>query len=79
MLLFGSIASSGLRNVVEAGVNYSDKRNLAIASVIMSAGIGGLGLQIALGKSTMFSIQGVALATVLGLILNFILPLDKNK
>ena len=79
MLLFGSIASSGLRNVVEVGVNYSDKRNLAIASVIMSAGIGGLGLQIALGKSTMFSIQGVALATVLGLILNFILPLDKNK
>lgn len=78
MMLFGSIASSGLRNVVEAGVDYSDRRNLTIASVIMVAGIGDLGLQFALGKNLMFAIEGVAFATVLGVILNLVLPKDAN-
>jgi uracil permease len=35
MLLFGTIASSGLRTLVDAGVNYEDKRNLTISSVIL--------------------------------------------
>ena len=35
MLLFGTIASSGLRTLVDAGVNYEDKRNLKISSVIL--------------------------------------------
>lgn len=78
MMLFGSIASSGLRNIVEAGVDYSNKRNLAIASVVMTTGIGSLALQFALGQNLMFAIEGVALAAVLGVILNLILPDDKT-
>lgn len=77
MMLFGSIASSGLRNIVEAGVDYSNKRNLAIASVVMVAGIGSLALQFSLGKSLMFAIEGVALAAVLGVVLNLVLPKEK--
>lgn len=74
MMLFGLIASSGLRNIVSANVDYSHKRNLTIASVIMTTGIGGLALQFSIGKDLMFAIEGVALAAVLGVILNLILP-----
>lgn len=77
MMLFGLIASSGLRNIVSANVDYSHKRNLTIASVIMTMGIGGLALQFSLGKDLMFAIEGVALAAVLGVILNLVLPEDK--
>ena len=74
LLLFGTIASSGLRTIVDSGIDYTQKRNLTISSVIMVIGIGGLALQIALGKSLMLSLEGIALATVIGIILNLVLP-----
>lgn len=78
MLLFGIIASSGLRTLVESGVNYQDKRNLTISSVIMVIGIGGGMVQFPLANGLNFSLGGVALATVVGIILNLVLPI-KNK
>lgn len=74
MLLFGIIASSGLRNLVESGVDYKDKRNLTISSVILVIGIGGGLLAFPLGKGMMFQMGGVALATLVGIILNLVLP-----
>ena len=74
MLLYGLIASSGLRTIVESGVDYKDKRNLTISSVIMVIGIGGGILQFKVGGSFTFSLSGVALATVVGILLNLILP-----
>ena len=74
MLLYGLIASSGLRTIVESGVDYKDKRNLTISSVIMVIGIGGGVLQFHIGKEFVFSLGGVALATVIGIVLNLIIP-----
>jgi len=74
MLLYGLIASSGLRTIVESGVDYKDKRNLTISSVIMVIGIGGGVLQFHIGKEFMFSLGGVALATVIGILLNLLIP-----
>ena len=74
MLLYGLIASSGLRTIVESGVDYKDKRNLTISSVILVIGIGGGLLQFHVGKEFVFSLGGVALATVVGILLNLILP-----
>ncbi|MDR2662476.1 MAG: uracil permease, partial [Treponema sp.] len=74
MLLFGIIASSGLRTIVESGVNYKDKRNLTISSVIFVIGIGGGLLAFNLTDSVQFQLRGVALATVVGIILNIIFP-----
>lgn len=81
MLLYGLIASSGLRTIVESGVDYTDKRNLTISSVILVIGIGGGMLQFAVGKDFVFSLSGVALATVVGIALNLILPktMDEAK
>ncbi len=74
MLLFGIIASSGLRTIVESGVDYKDKRNLTISSVILVIGIGGGRLSFPMGESIQFELAGVALATVVGILLNLIFP-----
>jgi len=76
-LLYGLIASSGLRTLVDAGVDYQEKRNLTISSVIMVIGIGGGALTFMV-KSFKFSLGGVALATVVGILLNLIIPKNKS-
>ncbi|MDR2631623.1 MAG: NCS2 family nucleobase:cation symporter [Spirochaetaceae bacterium] len=74
MLLFGIIASSGLRTIVESGVDYKDKRNLTISSVIFVIGIGGGRLAFTITGELQFELAGVALATVVGIILNLLFP-----
>jgi uracil permease len=78
MLLFGIIASSGLRTIVESGVDYKDKRNLIITSVILVIGIGGGRLAFAITQTLQFELAGVALATVVGIILNLIFPISRT-
>ena len=77
-LLYGLIASSGLRTIFDAGVDYTDKRNLTISSVIMVIGIGGGALQFNIGPDFKFSLGGVALATVVGIVLNLVIPKKSN-
>jgi uracil permease len=79
MLLFGIIASSGLRTIVESGVDYKDKRNLTISSVIFVIGIGGGKLAFNITRDVQFQLAGVALATVVGIILNLVFPAEKPK
>ena len=67
--LFGVIASSGLKILVENKIDFDNKKNLLIASVILVSGIGGLTLQVA-----GLQITGVAFSTLLGIILYQILP-----
>jgi uracil permease len=74
MLLYGLIASSGLRTIVESGVDYKNKRNLTISSVILVIGIGGGMLKFTVGSGLNFQLGGVALATVAGIVLNLVLP-----
>jgi uracil permease len=77
MLLFGTIASSGLRTLVDSGVDYEDKRNLTISSVILVIGIGGGVITFAMGENMQFSLGGVALATIVGIFLNLCLPTEE--
>jgi len=79
MLLFGIIASSGLRTLVENGVDYKDKRNLTISSVILVIGIGGGLFAFSITSNLRFELAGVALATVVGIILNLIFPSGKQS
>ena len=69
IILFGVIAASGLRILIEQQIDFNDKRNLIIASVILIIGIGGFMIKV--GN---FSLSGMALATVIGIILNLVLP-----
>jgi uracil permease len=79
MLLFGIIASSGLRTLVESGVDYKDKRNLTISSVILVIGIGGGRLAFTITGGVEFQLAGVALATVTGIVFNLIFPQSRGK
>ncbi|EMB53110.1 uracil-xanthine permease family protein [Streptococcus mutans] len=67
--LFGVIASSGLKILIENKTDFDNKKNLLIASIILVSGIGGLTLQI-----QGLQITGVAFSTLLGIILYQILP-----
>ena len=77
LLLFGLIASSGLRLLVESGIDFSHSRNLILASVVLVIGIGMEtgGFSIPVGK---YTIPGMALATILGIVLNLILPQESE-
>ena len=70
ILLFGIIASSGLRMFVENKVDFGNNRNMVIASVILVIGIGGAAIHV----TETFSIEGMALASIVGVLLNLLLP-----
>ena len=72
LLLFGTIASVGVNSLVKNKVDLGDTRNLVIASLILTLGIGGAELTI--GSIT---IGGIGLAALVGVLLNLIIP--KNK
>lgn len=76
MMLFGVIAASGIRTLVESGIDYSRKRNLIISSAILVIGIGGGKLLFPISEALEFKLEGVALATLVGIILNLVLPRD---
>lgn len=69
MILFGMIASIGVRTVVENNVDFTLSRNLIISAVILVLGLGGASLPI-FGAS----IEGMALGAIAGIIMNVILP-----
>jgi xanthine/uracil permease len=77
LLLFGLIASSGLRLLVNSGIDYAHSRNLIMSSVVLVIGIGMEtgGYTIPLGD---YTIPGMALATVIGIVLNVILPKESE-
>ncbi|WP_369948880.1 uracil-xanthine permease family protein [Lactococcus ileimucosae] len=68
--LFGVIAASGLKIIVENKINFDIKRNLLISSVVLVIGIGGMVLEI----TQNLQISSVAIATIIGIVLNLVLP-----
>ena len=80
ILLFGIIAASGLRMLVESEVDFASNRNLVIASVILVIGIGNLVFNLN-GIGINLEIEGMALAALAGILLNLILPqeIESNK
>lgn len=74
LLLFGTIASVGVNTLIKNKVDMGNTRNLVISSLILTLGIGGAEL-----SAGSFTIGGIGLAALCGVILNFILPKDKKE
>ncbi|MCW6661155.1 NCS2 family nucleobase:cation symporter [Aerococcaceae bacterium NML201209] len=74
ILLYGVIASNGLKVLIKSHVDFNQSRNLVIASAMLVLGLGGAVLQ--LGSSLIIS--GTALSAIVGVVLNFILPKQTN-
>ena len=73
ILLYGVIASNGLKVLIKERVDFGQMRNLIIASAMLVLGLGGAILK--LGPVTL---SGTALSAMTGIILNLILPYE-NK
>ncbi|MEA4874123.1 uracil-xanthine permease family protein [Anaerorhabdus sp.] len=74
ILLYGVIASNGLRVLIDNNVDFTKQRNLIIASAMLVIGLGGALLP--LGRFV--TLSGTALSATIGIILNLILPKDGN-
>lgn len=69
ILLFGSITVVGLNSLVRAGQDLTEPRNLAIVAVVLVFGIGGMTF-----SAGEFTLQGIGLAGITGVLLNLVLP-----
>ena len=74
LLLFGSIASVGIQYLIHHKVDFSETRNIIIASVTLTMGIGG-----AIISFGTFSMSGIGLSALTGVLLNLLLPQTKPE
>ena len=73
LLLFGTIASVGIHNLIQHKVDLNQTRNIIIISITLTMGIGGAVLSFG-----GFSMSGIGLAAIIGVVLNLVLP-SENK
>lgn len=73
LLLFGTIASVGVQSLIHNKVDLNQTRNIIIFSVTLTMGIGG-----AIFNFGTFSMSGIGLSAVLGVLLNLLLPQTKE-
>jgi len=73
ILLFGMITVIGMNTLVRSGKDLTTPRNLIIVAVILVCGIGGMKF-----TAGSFAIEKIGLAGILGLVLNIILPQEKE-
>ena len=73
-MLYGMTSAIGVRNVVEARVDFSKARNTIIAAVILVVALGlGNGITFNIG-STAVTLTALACASIVGIVLNLIFP-----
>lgn len=70
IILYGFIASNGLRVMVDEKVDFSQRRNVIIASSMLVLGLGGAMFKLV----GLASLSGTALAAIVGVTLNLVLP-----
>ena len=73
LLLFGSIATVGIQNLINNKVNLDQTRNIIIVSIVLTLGIGG-----AIIPMGSFSLSGIGLSALAGVILNLVIPKAKE-
>ena len=73
LMLFGTIATVGIQSLVRNKVDFSKTRNIIITSIMLTTGVGGAEL-----TAGTFSLSGIGLAAIVGIILNLLLP-SKTK
>lgn len=74
IILYGFIAANGLRVLSDAKVNMTETRNLIIVSAMLVIGLGGSIISVGT-----FSVYGMSLAAIIGIVLNLILPKEKQQ
>ena len=75
MLVFGSIAVVGMSTLIKGKVDVTAPRNLCIISVVMTFGIGNMFVNV----GDLVSLKGISLCAIVAIVLNLILPNEKNE
>lgn len=78
LILYGFIASSGVKMLINEKIDFNSQKNIFIASAILVSGIGGLAFKFGDPSSPVITITSVAVAMILGIVLNVIL-VEKKK
>ncbi|MDD2505426.1 MAG: solute carrier family 23 protein [Bacilli bacterium] len=78
ILLFGFIASNGIKTLVDNKIDFSNMRNIVIASTMLVLGLGGAVLSFTNGNA-IISVSGMSLAAIIGVILNLLLPEERAE
>ena len=79
VVLYGFIASSGVKMLINEKVDLNETRNIFIAASILVSGIGGLTLRFGNPVSPVIQITSTAVAMIIGIALNFILKENKDE
>jgi len=75
LILYGMISAVGVRNMVEAQVDFSKSRNVIVASIILVLAIGiKYGANDSVSILGIISLSGLAIAAITGIVLNAVLP-----
>lgn len=69
VILFGTIVVIGIQSLLNQNENLMKPRNLAIVSVILVFGVGGMSFQ-----AGDFALEGIGLCSIIGILLNLLLP-----
>lgn len=77
LLLYGFISVNGLKVLIENNVNFDNLKNVIIVSAMLVLGLGGAIITLSFGDIT-FSLTGMSLAAIMGIILNLIIPNPNN-
>ena len=73
LILYGMISAVGVRNVVENKVNFANTRNVIVAALILVLAIG-INYSVGSIKIGIVSLSGLAVASIVGIVLNAVLP-----
>ncbi len=76
ILLYGFISINGLKVLISNQVDFSNTRNIIIASTMLVLGLGGASISLGSG-SFVVSFSGMSLSAIIGILLNLLLPKEK--
>ncbi|MBQ9161570.1 MAG: uracil-xanthine permease [Methanobrevibacter sp.] len=78
VLLYGFICVNGLKILIHNQVDFNNTKNVVVAATMLVLGLGGATLSVVSGDLSL-SISGMALAAIVGVILNLCIPEEKHE
>lgn len=77
LLLYGFISVNGLKVLIENKIDFGKSKNIVVASTMLVLGLGGAAISIVHGDLSV-TISGMSLAAIIGILLNLLLPDEKE-
>jgi uracil permease len=78
ILLYGIVAIAGIKQLIRNKVNFDEKRNLIIVSLMLVIGCGNAAIPVLFNNKTLELLGDISLSAVVGILLNIVLPKEKR-